>query len=149
MTAADGAAHDVETGVWSFTDFDGTCTEWPSLSAMASRYWSDHAKTGENSYGPAQEFVEHFTSVGVALAVEIVQSLVDTAPTDRELDYVGAGPLEDLVSHNGHGLAFVDEVEHRGRRDPRFRVAISGLWLGKGVPDPVRTRLADLGAKLI
>ena len=132
----------------SYSGYDAQ-VEWASLGEMATRYWSDHARTGDGSYGPAQEFVAEITEVGDPLAVEVIQSLVDAAPTDVALDFVGAGPLEDLLSHNRHGLTFVDEVERRARRDPRFRSAVTGLWLSKDVPESVRTRLGALGARLI
>jgi hypothetical protein len=147
MTESERAAR-IEGDACSYSGY-GAQVEWASLGEMATRYWSDHARTGDASYGPAQEFVAEFTEVGDPVAVEVIQSLVDAAPTDVELDFVGAGPLEDLLSHNGHGLTFVDQVERRARRDPRFRAAVAGLWLSKDVPESVRSRLAALGVKAI
>ncbi len=86
---------------------------------------------------------------GHPVSIDVIQSLVDLAESDDELDFVGASPLEDLLSHNRHGLAFVDEVERRARQQPRFRLAVAGVWLGADVPDSVRTRLAAFGAEAI
>jgi hypothetical protein len=147
MAESERAAR-IEGDACSYSGYDAQ-VEWASLGEMATRYWSDHARTGEAPYGPAQEFVAEFTEVGDPLVVEVIQSLVDADPTDVALDFVGAGPLEDLLSHNRHGLTFVDEVDRRARRDPRLRAAVTGLWLSKDVPESVRTRLGALGAKLI
>ncbi len=57
--------------------------------------------------------------------------------------------MEDLLSHNGHVLAFIDDVERRARQQPRFRAAVAGLWAGPDLPEALRTRLAAWGATLI
>jgi hypothetical protein len=136
-------------GVCSLTDWDDAHVEWPSVAAMAAQYWVDHGRDGEASYGPSQHFVNDLADAGDPAVMGVLQALVDSAPSDEELDFVGAGPLEDLLSHSGHGAAFVDEVERRARQDRRFRVAVSGLWLNGDVPDDVRTRLAVYGATLL
>jgi len=123
--------------------------EWASLGEMATRYWLDHAGHDDASFRPAQAFVGEFIEVGDPASVDVIQALVDAAPTDADLAFVGAGPLEDLMSHHRHGVTFVDEVERHARQDPRFRIAISGLWLAEGVPESVRSRLGAFGAKLI
>jgi hypothetical protein len=40
----------------------------------------------------------------------------------------------------------VDDVERRARQHPKFREAVSGMWLSEDVPPEVRERLARLGA---
>jgi hypothetical protein len=136
-------------GVCSLTDWDDAHIEWPSVGALAAQYWADHGRDSEASYGPAQHFVNDLADAGDPAVMGVLQALVDSAASDGELDYVGAGPLEDLLSHSGHGAAFVDEVERRARQDRRFRVAVSGLWLNTDVPEDVRTRLAVYGATLL
>ena len=54
--------------------------------------------------------------------------------------------LAAKLIQNGHGQSLVDEVERRVRQQPRFRVALTGVWLSKDVPPDVRARLARLGA---
>ncbi|HEY5455242.1 MAG TPA: hypothetical protein VIJ96_07220 [Acidothermaceae bacterium] len=60
---------------------------------------------------------------------------------------IGAGALEDLVSHSGNRLRVLDEVDTAARQNPAFRQALTGVWLGSDLPDPVRTRLAPYGAR--
>jgi hypothetical protein len=51
---------------------------------------------------------------------------VRTAP-DELLEYIGAGPVEDLV--NRHGAALIEKIEDEAKRDPRFREALASIWL--------------------
>jgi hypothetical protein len=59
-------------------------------------------------------------------AFSIVQELVRAVP-DHQLEYVGAGPVEELVTH--HSAALVAWLEGEARRDPRFREALASVWL--------------------
>jgi hypothetical protein len=59
-------------------------------------------------------------------AWELVSTLVRTAP-DELLEYIGAGPVEDLV--NRHGAALIEKIEDEAKRDPRFREALASIWL--------------------
>lgn len=68
-----------------------------------------------------------------------VMTLVETAPSDPALAFVGAGPIEDLAVH--HGDAFVDRLATAARRDARFRYALRCAWLDSA-PEHVRTALA-------
>jgi hypothetical protein len=78
--------------------------------------------------------VDDLLDVGHPVSIAVLQALVDEAVSDEELGFVGAGPLEDLLAHNGHAELFVDEVERRATQQPRFRTAVSALWLGQDVP---------------
>ena len=74
-----------------------------------------------------------------ARAWELVLALVQTAP-DGSLDYIGAGPVEDLV--NRHGAALVDSIIVEASRDSRFREALASIWLvQEDVPADVLVRL--------
>lgn len=59
-------------------------------------------------------------------AWQIVCALVDKAANDETLAYVAAGPLEDLLKK--HGPAVIDRVEEKSSNDPRFQLALSGVW---------------------
>ena len=79
--------------------------------------------------------------------VEILALLADqAAASPDELDWVGAGPLEDLLSHSGNGAAVLDEVERVARGRPAFAEALSAVWLGIGVEPAARSRLVPVGA---
>ena len=72
-------------------------------------------------------------------AWDLVVALVRRAPEDQ-LGRVGAGPLEDMV--DTHGSALVEWIEGESRRDPRFKEALSRIWLTRGtVPAPVEARI--------
>jgi hypothetical protein len=81
-------------------------------------------------------------------SIDLLRALVDSAISDDELDFVGAAPLEDLLSHNHHGAAFVDEWNGE-RQQLRFRKALTGVWLAQDVPESVGQRLGSLGARLL
>ncbi|SOD70779.1 hypothetical protein SAMN05892883_0421 [Jatrophihabitans sp. GAS493] len=135
-----------QSGVCTWSRCDGPVL-WGSMAEVASQYWNDSDyRRAKGVYGPAQEFVASLTRSGSPAAIDAIQALVDAAITDAELEFVGAGPLEDLVSHSGHASKFVDDVERRARQQPRFRQAVASMWLGAKVPEHVRARLAAFGA---
>lgn len=77
-------------------------------------------------------------------AWRVLLLLVERAPDDV-LGQVGAGPLEDFV--NEHAPEFIDRIEERARRDPRFRAAMAGAWLSRGaLPADVEERVARASA---
>jgi hypothetical protein len=65
------------------------------------------------------------------------------------LGWVGAGPLEDLVSHSGNGLRVLAEVDQAARQSVAFGAALRNVWLGTDVAALVRLRLAELGARTL
>ncbi|WP_138759968.1 DUF6869 domain-containing protein [Modestobacter altitudinis] len=77
--------------------------------------------------------------------VDALVVLAEAADGDADvIGLVGAGPLEDLVSHSGNGLRILDEVDRAARHHPAFRAALRTVVLGEDVPQPVLTRLAEL-----
>ncbi len=59
---------------------------------------------------------------------------------DAALGYVSAGPLEDLVRI--HGRVLVDSIEREARQDPKFWLALGGIWLDSDVlPAPILARI--------
>ena len=67
------------------------------------------------------------------LAWAFVLALIETAP-ETELDYVGAGELEDFCWEVAP--AFIDRIEAEAARNPRFRVALASVWPGAGTIPP-------------
>jgi len=56
----------------------------------------------------------------------IIKALVVAAPDDNALSYIGAGPLEDLLS--SHGERFIELIEQQADIDPKFRFCLAGVW---------------------
>jgi hypothetical protein len=72
-------------------------------------------------------------------AWELVLALVEAAD-DTNLEYVGAGPLEDLVKR--FALKLIGEIEIQARRDPKFRRCLGAVWLSQGsLPADVLSRV--------
>ena len=59
-------------------------------------------------------------------AWELVLAVVRSAP-DHRLEFVGAGPVENLVTV--HAAALIDRIMSEAERDPRFREALAAMWL--------------------
>jgi hypothetical protein len=80
-------------------------------------------------------------------AWRVLLLLVERVPDNDDLPLirVGAGPMEDSI--NEHAPAFIDRIEERSRRDPRFREAMSGAWLSPGaLPADVEERVVRASA---
>jgi hypothetical protein len=69
----------------------------------------------------------------------MVVALVRSAP-DARLEYVGAGPVEDLVCI--HGATLIDRITNEARRDSRFCEALASIWLVlEDIPEAVLSEL--------
>src|SRR5207245_1934496 len=80
-------------------------------------------------------------------AWELLELLVEQAPTDAALGYVAAGPLEDFLVH--HGRRFLGELEKRASRSAKFRLALGGVWSqGRMAPDVMDAIGRVVGRKL-
>ncbi|HKX31480.1 MAG TPA: hypothetical protein VJ302_27585 [Blastocatellia bacterium] len=78
----------------------------------------------------------------------IVKALVVAASDDEALSYIGAGPLEDLLSSNGE--QFIELIEQQAVADSRFRFCLAGVWRS-GMTDEIWQRViaavADRGGE--
>lgn len=136
-----------------FVDHDGERHSWRSWAEFAEHWWtawSAGQPRAEDQRSPAWDHLYEITAHGRPEWLHALQALVDAAPDDDGLALVGAGPLEDLLSHDRgddrRHVEFADELERRARQQPRWRAAVAGLWLGDDVPLEVRRRLMRCGA---
>jgi hypothetical protein len=134
---------------------DGSCEFYDSVDEVIEGRWGSVAEWalawfdewGRETHGPACEFALALTNEAPPGVVDVLVTLAEAANGDTNLlAWIGAGPLEDLVSHYGNGLAVLDDVETAARRSPPFRRALTGVWLSD-VPDEVRTRLTPFGPR--
>jgi hypothetical protein len=126
---------------------EGTEVSWPSVAAWAADWFSEW-RAGE--HGGACVFIQVACVDAVQGVVDALTVLAETAGGDAELlGWVGAGPLEDLVSHSGNGLGVLAEVDRAARQNSAFRTALANVWLGADAPLAVRSRLAELGAQVL
>jgi hypothetical protein len=82
------------------------------------------------------EQINEIIYAGGASAVAVIVELLNTAQTDRNLIYVGAGPLEDLL--HDHWEDTVDAIEDLARTGGPMRRALAGLDLAEGRQDRLR-----------
>jgi hypothetical protein len=127
---------------------DGVAHEWASIAELAADWWRYERLSGpEKDVHPmiawecVEEFVAGLDNPPHQRVLDVIDALLEQAMNDFEVSRVGAGPLEDLVSHPGHGLLVLDAVEARARRDPRWRQAVNSLCLGDDLPQQLRDRL--------
>ncbi|WP_449466253.1 DUF6869 domain-containing protein [Stenotrophomonas humi] len=74
----------------------------------------------------------------LAVILEVL-GRIDASSPNQLLGMLAAGPLEDLLNHNGD--AVLAEVDLLARRDPGFRLLLNGVW-DSGIKPDVLTRLA-------
>lgn len=134
---------------------DGSCrltdaaeeteSSWSTVEEWATAWFAEQRS---EKWAGACEFINVACDDAVPGVVDALIVLAETADGDAELlSWVGAGPLEDLVSHSGNGLRVLTDVDRAARQNPAFRNALSNVWLGKDVPEVARKRLAELGAR--
>lgn len=57
---------------------------------------------------------------------ELIQDMITAALDNDTLGYIGAGPLEDLLS--AHGSTFIERIAEFAKVNAKFRVALAGVW---------------------
>lgn len=73
-------------------------------------------------------------------AVELVLALVRRTPDDL-IDYVAAGPVEDVLSY--HGPQVVDRIVAEAHENPMMRSALRGVWGWSRMDTDVWRRVQD------
>lgn len=127
-------------------DCDGTVEgSWTSLAQWAAAWVLEYRST-QAGVAPAIDLDMLLRFERPAWQLEAVLALVDAADAE-ELGMVGAGPLEDLIRCEPMGEDLLTVIDDLAQRSPRFRSALSGVWLGDDVPEVARNRLAELGAR--
>ncbi len=118
---------------------------WPTVEQWAAAWFAEQRS---EKWAEACEFMNTACDDAVPGVVEALIVVSEMAGCDAQLlGWVGAGPLEDLVSHRGNGLRVLTDVDRAARQNPAFRNALSNVWLGENVPEVVRKRLGELGAR--
>lgn len=69
----------------------------------------------------------------------LILELIQNAPDKLILANIAAGPLEDLIVQ--HGPIFIDRIEDLARKDPRFRIAVTGVWCEGDIPVDIHARI--------
>jgi Family of unknown function (DUF6869) len=106
-------------------------TEIPTLVTVYLRYGETQQEADSWAYSEVYERVSDNDPID---AWDVTIALVEGAASDDQLGYVGAGPLESLVTH--HGTALLNRIEERARGDARFRACLGSVWLTAGVLPP-------------
>ena len=71
-----------------------------------------------------------------------IKSLVAGAGTGKDLNYVGAGPLEDLLcKHGGEVISWVEECT---RADPRMKQCVGSVWAPGRMQAEIHARVQRL-----
>jgi hypothetical protein len=128
-----------------------TVHQWSSYAELAEAYWQEWAERGDRPNSewpedePANEFAHEVVWRHSVDVLPVIRALVDAAPDQDALKLAGAGPLEDLLRDERTDSGFLDEIAEIAAHDDRFRMALSGGWVGEDVISPKRERLLALG----
>ena len=79
-------------------------------------------------------------------AWRIIRAIAPLANSRDLVRDLGCGPLEDLIDY--HAPTFIDRIERECATNPRFRRAMSIVWLPEAT-DVVSRRLIALGCRPI
>lgn len=60
------------------------------------------------------------------LAWNLITTILSISDSDKVIENLGAGPLEDLLAN--HGDKVIDRAEKLAAQDPKFRLCLSHTW---------------------
>lgn len=132
-------------GSCEFVSWDGLVTQWASQTEWADGWL---AEWREESPGPATGFINQLTKTAASGVVEVLVNLcLRAGAVPDELAWVGAGPLEDLLSHSANGGRVIEEIEIAAAKTPELRAALNHVWVVSAVTPATKARLVALGAR--
>jgi hypothetical protein len=92
----------------------------------------------------AWEAVEDLIATGGEPAVDLIVALADA--DDAELSYLGAGPVENLLSSRPPPPEVVlGRLDEAARQNPRVRVAVAAVWWDEDHGAELRRRFERFG----
>ncbi|MEO1600776.1 MAG: DUF6869 domain-containing protein [Pseudomonadota bacterium] len=71
--------------------------------------------------------------------LDVCLAFLELDPTDEELAFFAAGPLENLLHDNG--AAAIGRIEREARHNFRFRLMLSGVWGANTIKSPLWRRI--------
>jgi hypothetical protein len=80
----------------------------------------------DNRHFWAWEAANHLAHAYPREALAFVLAVVERQLSDEVRFSMAAGPLEDLLAHNGPTV--IDEIERLARERPLFRETLRGVW---------------------
>jgi hypothetical protein len=78
------------------------------------------------------------------LALDVILLLLDRAPSEEVLGFVGAGPLQDLIAANG--ATAIDRIAHEAMTNPRLADSLNGIYR-INTPDDVWRRIVQISER--
>jgi hypothetical protein len=84
---------------------------------------------GEKKHWWAIEAMMEIPFEDPELAWELIERIHAAAVTEEVKGSLAAGPLESLMGE--HGARFIDRVEVKARREPKFRELLRPVWLSE------------------
>ena len=81
----------------------------------------------------AFECMDAIATEAPSTALWIITAALKLAQDDQDIDFLAAGPLEDLLDVNGPEI--IEEIEKVAAENERFRYLLSGVW-GENSIDP-------------
>ncbi|MEL6218086.1 MAG: DUF6869 domain-containing protein [Pseudomonadota bacterium] len=116
---------------------DGRLDPAKVAEAALRHYRATFGATGEFGDSPDRWagscWSETLTQEAPDACLDACIALLELKPTNAEIPYFAAGPLEDLVTQNGP--AVIDRIEAEAKVNPQFRYLLSGIW-GQSRTDP-------------
>ena len=114
----------------------------PKRLARFVQKWFAEWESSPAVFGRATELLAHLIETRPDDAWERILALVAHAKNEVSLSYVGAGPLEDLLSE--HGRVIIARVESTVATNPRFVACLARVWGGSRMEPSVYARVQEL-----
>ena len=112
-------------GSWTDANFRMNPDDYEKIRRGLVQYFTDDPISEEANDAMTETSVE-LTRYEPESAWQLILATIQDTPAEADLGVLGAGPLEDLLSH--HGAAFIDRIEQEALRSARFRDVLAHVW---------------------
>ncbi len=96
------------------------------VQGWIARFEQHREEGAGDQYFWAFEQLDDLCKESPKLAWEIISRILEVNSSDRIVENLSAGPLEDLLVY--HGKRVIGLVEVQAEKDPSFRKLLGGVW---------------------
>jgi hypothetical protein len=112
----------------------------PSTSEIVSTYFRHHLEHDSTLFWAWKE-VHDIVLEDPEKGWQLIQELLQAAPSIDCLSYVATGPLESLLNSNGKD--FIGRIKAQSKEDKRLLYALSGVYTHEPILSEIKALLKE------
>lgn len=93
----------------------------------------------------AEKALSNLSYENPLICLELVLGILNSDTSDRVIENLAAGPVEDMLIEKGDQV--IDLIEEQALKNPYFKKLLGGVWLNDNAPSYIVSRLEAIRGK--